>query len=208
MVKPSGSAADTAAVNALMDRVEALVREAAAGKRLAVRRHIATGDTIGGPSHLGVTLSPWTGGPGASGVICLFTDLSRVVALEEQLRLKDALARLGELTAGLAHEFRNGLATIHGYARLLDPAVPDLAGVPVLVGSLHSQLGVVAAVVHACRPGTRVSYVMTDGAALPLALSDQLGARISNPHPREDDLRYEHVGDGSDYAESGRTEQR
>ena len=100
----------------------ALVRDAAAARRTIVRRHIATGDTHGGPSHLGVTLSPWTGGPGESGVICLFTDLSRVVALEEQLRLKDALARLGELTAGLAHEFRNGLATIHGYARLLDPA--------------------------------------------------------------------------------------
>jgi signal transduction histidine kinase len=100
----------------------ALVRDAAAGRRTVSRRHIATGDTAGGPSHLGVTLSPWSGGPGEGGVICLFTDLSRVVALEEQLRLKDALARLGELTAGLAHEFRNGLATIHGYARLLDPA--------------------------------------------------------------------------------------
>ena len=39
----------------------------------------------------------------------------------KQLRLKEALARLGELTAGLAHEFRNGLATIHGYGKLLDP---------------------------------------------------------------------------------------
>ena len=47
-------------------------------------------------------------------------DLSDVVDLEEQLRLKDSLARLGELTAGIAHEFRNGLATIHGYSRLLD----------------------------------------------------------------------------------------
>ena len=55
-----------------------------------------------------------------SGVICLFTDLSKIADLEDQLRLKDTLARLGELTAGLAHEFRNGLATIHGYARLLD----------------------------------------------------------------------------------------
>ena len=54
------------------------------------------------------------------GVICLFTDLSAVVALEEQVRLKDSLARVGELTAGIAHEFRNGLATIHGYSRLLD----------------------------------------------------------------------------------------
>ena len=49
--------------------------------------------------------------------VCLFTDLTAVVELEEQLRLKEALARLGELTAGLAHEFRNGLATIHGYGR-------------------------------------------------------------------------------------------
>jgi signal transduction histidine kinase len=40
--------------------------------------------------------------------------------LEDQLRLKDSLARLGEMTAGIAHEFRNGLATIHGYSRLLD----------------------------------------------------------------------------------------
>ncbi len=98
-----------------------LVKDAATGRRAVLRRHIATGSASGGPSHLGVTLSPWSGGPGESGVICLFTDLSRVVALEEQLRLKDALARLGELTAGLAHEFRNGLATVHGYARLLEP---------------------------------------------------------------------------------------
>ncbi len=114
-----------AAIDELLAPVPALaslVRDAATGRRTVARRHIATGDATGGPSHLGVTLSPWTGGPGEGGVICLFTDLSRVVALEEQLRLKDALARLGELTAGLAHEFRNGLATIHGYARLLDPA--------------------------------------------------------------------------------------
>lgn len=59
----------------------ALVRDAAAGRRTVSRRHIATGDTGDGPSHLGVTLSPWSGGPGEDGVICLFTDLSRVVAL-------------------------------------------------------------------------------------------------------------------------------
>ncbi len=75
------------------------------------------------PSHLGVTVSPITGTEGdMQAVVCLFTDLTAVVELEERLRLKEALARLGELTAGLAHEFRNGLATIHGYGRLLDPA--------------------------------------------------------------------------------------
>lgn len=78
--------------------------------------------TVGGATHLGVSVSPLGAEDVPSGAICLFTDLTNVVALEEQLRLKDSLARLGELTAGLAHEFRNGLATIHGYGRLLDPA--------------------------------------------------------------------------------------
>ena len=75
-----------------------------------------------GTMHLGVTVSP-LGAPGteSQGAICLFSDLTAVVELEEQLRLKATLARLGELTAGMAHEFRNGLATIHGYGRLLDP---------------------------------------------------------------------------------------
>jgi PAS domain S-box-containing protein len=79
------------------------------------------------PSHLGVSVSPLAGGEGdLQAAVCLFTDLTEVVELEEQLRLKEALAGVGELTAGLAHEFRNGLATIHGYARLLDPAkLPD-----------------------------------------------------------------------------------
>ena len=52
------------------------------------------------------------------------------------------------------------------------PALPDLAGVPVVVCGLHSQMGVVAATIAAIRPELRVSYVMTDGAALPIALSD------------------------------------
>ena len=81
-----------------------------------------TSPSAGGASHLGVTVSPILDDSGSlHGAICLFTDLSAVVELEEQLRLKDSLARLGELTAGLAHEFRNGLATIHGYSRLLAP---------------------------------------------------------------------------------------
>ena len=73
------------------------------------------------PLHLGVTVSPLEAAGTADGVICLFSDLTAVRELEEQLRLKETLARLGELTAGIAHEFRNGLATIHGYSRLIEP---------------------------------------------------------------------------------------
>jgi PAS domain S-box-containing protein len=76
----------------------------------------------GDVTQLAVTVSPLAANDGASqGVICLFSDLTQVSELEEQLRLKEALARVGELTAGIAHEFRNGLATIHGYSRLIRP---------------------------------------------------------------------------------------
>ncbi|MDT7572221.1 MAG: hypothetical protein QOE05_2395 [Actinomycetota bacterium] len=51
-------------------------------------------------------------------------------------------------------------------------SLPQLGGVPVLGGSLHSQVAVAAAVIKTIRPGLRISYVMTDGGALPLALSD------------------------------------
>ena len=74
-----------------------------------------------GTIHLGVTVSPLFDEAGAaSGAICLFTDLTAVKGLEEQLRLKESLATVGELTAGIAHEFRNGLATILGYSKLID----------------------------------------------------------------------------------------
>lgn len=76
---------------------------------------------VGRGVHLGVTVSPLFDGDGRlHGAICLFTDLTGIKDLEEQLRLKDSLATLGELTAGIAHEFRNGLATIHGYSKLFD----------------------------------------------------------------------------------------
>jgi signal transduction histidine kinase len=42
--------------------------------------------------------------------------------LEAHIEDQDALARAGELTAGIVHEVRNGLATILGHARLLDAA--------------------------------------------------------------------------------------
>jgi hypothetical protein len=53
------------------------------------------------------------------------------------------------------------------------PDIPaTLDGAPVVVCTLHSQVAVVAAAVRHLRPGVRIAYVMTDGAALPLALSD------------------------------------
>jgi signal transduction histidine kinase len=124
--------------------VVGLIGQCLSTARPIVRRTVQV-EHAGTVVHLGVTVSPLgkplphldaiddggsappsaaadgdAGPDAAPGVICLFSDLTSVVELEEQLRLKETLARLGELTAGLAHEFRNGLATIHGYSRLID----------------------------------------------------------------------------------------
>ncbi|HTH00165.1 MAG TPA: ATP-binding protein [Vicinamibacterales bacterium] len=98
-----------------------VIQECLVARRPIVRRAVRMDRPGSGASHLGITVSPIRDESGHEhGAICLFTDLSEIADLEDQLRLKDSLARLGELTAGIAHEFRNGLATIHGYSRLLD----------------------------------------------------------------------------------------
>jgi hypothetical protein len=57
-----------------------------------------------------------------------------------------------------------------------DPGEADLGGMPVVVGSLHSQVPGVAAAIRATHPTARLAYVMTDGAALPIAISDLVHA--------------------------------
>ncbi len=48
----------------------------------------------------------------------------------------------------------------------------DLGGIPVVVAGLHSQLAAVAVGFKHVRPHARLVYVMTDGGALPIAISD------------------------------------
>jgi signal transduction histidine kinase len=52
--------------------------------------------------------------------------------MEDAIHEKEALARAGELTAGIVHEVRNGLGTIVGYARLLEGG--EAAGDPAEAG--------------------------------------------------------------------------
>ena len=80
------------------------------------------------PSHelrqLGVTISPilspvLSGTSEITGAICLLSDLTELAALQKQIHMKENLAALGELSAGIAHEFKNALATISGYAQMI-----------------------------------------------------------------------------------------
>ncbi|HEV3219285.1 MAG TPA: ATP-binding protein [Candidatus Acidoferrales bacterium] len=70
--------------------------------------------------QLGVTISPITNKPGEiSGALCLLSDLTELAGLQRQIQMKENLAALGELSAGIAHEFKNALATISGYAQMI-----------------------------------------------------------------------------------------
>src|SRR5262249_13873526 len=101
--------------------LSAVIDEVLATPPPVVRRRGTLPGPRPGVSHVGITVPPlFDEARQVNGAICLFTDLTAVKHLEEQLRLKDSLATVGELTAGIAHEFRNGLATIHGYSKLLD----------------------------------------------------------------------------------------
>ncbi len=55
----------------------------------------------------------------ASGYTLIFQDLTDMKTLEAELRLKDRMAAVGELSAGIAHEIRNPLAAIAGSVQVL-----------------------------------------------------------------------------------------
>jgi PAS domain S-box-containing protein len=85
------------------------------------RREQVQHEAPGGETRLlGVTISPIRRGTEKiSGAICLLTDLTELAALQQQIHLKESLATVGELSAGIAHEFKNALATISGYAQMI-----------------------------------------------------------------------------------------
>lgn len=57
---------------------------------------------------------------GTAGYIYSVQDLTVQKNLEAQFRLRDRMATLGRLAAGIAHEIRNPLASISGSARMLE----------------------------------------------------------------------------------------
>ncbi|HEU4434829.1 MAG TPA: ATP-binding protein, partial [Pyrinomonadaceae bacterium] len=86
------------------------------------RSEIETVSPTGRLRRIGATVAPieLRQESSARGALCLLTDITEVTELREQVALKRNLESLGEMSAGLAHEFKNAIATLHGYAQLLE----------------------------------------------------------------------------------------
>jgi signal transduction histidine kinase len=97
-----------------------LVAECLVAGRIFRREQVDHTAPVGDTKRLGVTISPIRrGNEKVSGAICLLSDLTELATLQQQVELKKHLAALGELSAGIAHEFKNALATISGYAQMI-----------------------------------------------------------------------------------------
>ena len=63
-------------------------------------------------------------GPGAIGYVYTFEDRTELRRLEREIRMRDRLAAVGRLAAGIAHEIRNPLASIAGSIKVLAQISP------------------------------------------------------------------------------------
>ncbi len=114
------------------------------------RSEVEVRSPVGRLRRLGATIAPLELPPdrGPRGALCLLTDITEVTELREQLALKNNLESLGEMSAGLAHEFKNAIATLQGYAQLLQNLELNEKA-QVAAGSLLNEVRNLAAMVTA-----------------------------------------------------------
>jgi two-component system sensor histidine kinase PilS (NtrC family) len=75
---------------------------------------------------LGMTVSPLHEQGRPRGLVGVFKDLTQIRYLEEEMRRREWLANLGEMSAGMAHEIRNPLGALAGAMQMLRQDVgPD-----------------------------------------------------------------------------------
>lgn len=112
----------------IFNQVPALAElvEACLGSGQVFRREEIVTNASPHAKRLGATVAPIDpSASGLKGALCLITDITEVTDLREQVALKRNLESLGEMSAGLAHEFKNAMAALHGYAQFLQSIETD-----------------------------------------------------------------------------------
>jgi len=134
-----------------------LVRECLQEGTLYRRMEIEAVTNKGQLRRLGVTVAPIELPPerGPHGALCLLTDITEVTELREQVALKNNLESLGEMSAGLAHEFKNAVAALQGYVQFLQSRDLDeksAAAAASLLNEVRSLSGMVTSFLNFARP--------------------------------------------------------
>jgi PAS domain S-box-containing protein len=83
------------------------------------------------------SISPLTNSQGANiGFSLILNDETEYDRLQEELELNRRMACLGEMSGGLAHQLRNSIAAIIGFARLMEKKISDDSGLQDKLNSL------------------------------------------------------------------------
>ena len=94
--------------------------------QIPVRFEVECQHADGSRLVLGMTVSPLHEQGGQRGLVGVFKDLTQIRYLEEEMRRREWLANLGEMSAGMAHEIRNPLGALAGAMQMLRQDVgPD-----------------------------------------------------------------------------------
>ena len=102
-------------------QIAKMISESLEGAATFSREQVDVVMADGRARRVGLSVSPiCDAAQNVEGALCLMTDITEVIELRERMKLKESLANLGEMAAGLAHEFKNSLATIHGYVQLVE----------------------------------------------------------------------------------------
>jgi signal transduction histidine kinase len=102
----------------LCEVLTAVVAEGTAPQR---QEHAVRNPETGEALTVGLTVHPLRRDDGeVRGLLILFADLTEARRRAEESRLAESLAQLGEMAGGVAHELRNGLATLRGYLTLIE----------------------------------------------------------------------------------------
>ncbi len=102
--------------------VAALGSDREAGRARRVDYTFRRGD--GRAIELGVSAAPLPLGAGQRGFIFTFQDVTDIKGLERTAQLRQRLAAVGEMAAGIAHEIRNPLAAMSGAIQVLRGELP------------------------------------------------------------------------------------
>lgn len=74
------------------------------------------------------------------GTAVVFADLTEIKALQDQVELKQRLALMGEMSAWIAHEFRNDIGTIFGFSKLLAKQLGADHPGQEKIGAIHREI--------------------------------------------------------------------